>query len=114
MSRNSLPSDFPAEISIAFQEGLHKGRTSYWAHFEHGGKHYKLVMTGGVHPRIGDVWIVYPQFSPNGHIIFVALYKPFEDEDVWSNYDHDDAAYDDFRERQEELWWERMEERDPH
>jgi len=52
--------------------------------------------------------IVYPQFSPNGHIVFVALYKPFSDEDVWSNYEHDDAAYDDFREHQEELQWERM------
>jgi len=43
-----------------------------------------------------------------------ALYKPFSDEDVWSNYEHDDAAYDDFREHQEELQWERMEERDRH
>ena len=114
MSRNSLPSDFPAEISIAFQEGQYKGCTSYWAHFEHGGKHYKLVMTRSAYPRPCDMRIVYPQFSPNGHIVFVALYKPFSDEDVWSNYEHDDAAYDDFREHQEELQWERMEERDRH
>ena len=105
MTVNKLPADFPNQITVAFQEGHYKGERQYWAPFEHKGSHYKLVMTGGASPRPGDVGTVYVDHSPNGHIVFCTLYKPSDNED----YQDDDFDYDAHRERQEELYWERME-----
>ncbi len=104
MTVNQLPADFPATVVATFQEGQYKGDKQYWAPFEHAGKHYKLVMTGGASPAPGYPRTVYPQNSPNGHIVFCTLYPVRDDEE---DYYDDDFDIDAWRERQEEYYWER-------
>lgn len=105
----NLPQDFPTEIRSSFRQETYKGRLQRVAHFEYKGKRYKLVVTGGVYPSPGHTYTVYPDNSPNGHIVFVRLYKKKREEELWSNYDDLDFDYDAWRERQEELYWEREE-----
>lgn len=101
---NKLPTDFPTEITIAFEVSEHKGQHQYQAQFQHNGKRYKLVMTGGAYPPPGDTRTVYPQNSPNGHIVFCTLYPKSDDDDLRNSAFDIDGQ----RERWEEIYWDRL------
>ncbi len=67
-----LPADFPANIVITVREGVHLRQVQWWAPYEFDGKNYKLIINPPRRQSIaaGEEWEVYPEHSPNGHIIF--------------------------------------------
>lgn len=70
MSTNSLPFGSPT-IVVTVREGFHNRQQQLWAPYEIDGKHYKLVLNARRQvPVAGEEWEVFPEHSPNGHIVF--------------------------------------------
>lgn len=69
-----LPANFPQTITAKVQEGEHLRQRQLWAPFVHAGKNYKLVLQyRWLTPAVGEEWEVFPEHSPNGHIVFCQL-----------------------------------------
>ncbi len=70
MSTNQLP--FSHTITVTVREGVHLRQVQWWAPYEFDGKNYKLIINPPRRQSIaaGEEWEVYPEHSPNGHIIF--------------------------------------------
>lgn len=69
---SQLPHDFPQTITVKVREGEHLRQRQLWAPFAHAGKTFKLIInpTRRNWPVVGEEWVVYPEHSPNGHIVF--------------------------------------------
>lgn len=65
-----LPRDLQQEIQVTVRKTTFRGKEQYQARY----KKYKIVMErapfGIIPMRDGDTWIVRPQKTPNGHIVF--------------------------------------------
>jgi hypothetical protein len=81
---NNLPAGLPGEFTIKLCEGSHRGLPQLWAFADHAGKQYRLVIAEGprglslYEPKAGEVWRVYPDHSPNGHVVFCRLIEKLE------------------------------------
>lgn len=81
MSSNNLPAGMPGEFAVTLKEGRHRGETQLWAPVTHDGKTYKLVLSGHIQgvrrapPRVGETWTVWPDRSPNGHVVFCTPHR---------------------------------------
>jgi hypothetical protein len=74
---NVLSFDFPRTVTIKLQQGTHNGRLQFFAPYQHGGKHCKLVVMSEClamkQCAHNETWEVSPLSSPNGHIVFCRL-----------------------------------------
>ncbi len=59
-------------ITVTVREGVHNSQRQLWAPYEFDGKNYKLIIEPPRRQSIsaGEEWEVYPEHSPNGHIVF--------------------------------------------
>jgi hypothetical protein len=84
---NNLPAGLPSDFTVKLCEGSHKGQPQLWAPAHHEGKSYRLVIAhdrrdlARHEPKAGEVWRVYPDHSPNGHVVFCRLTERLENAD---------------------------------
>lgn len=82
---NSLPAGMSGEFTVTLQEGRHQGESQLWAPVTHNGKTYKFVVSGQIEglrrlsPKAGETWLVWPDRSPNGHVVFCKPYRMSKD-----------------------------------
>jgi hypothetical protein len=74
-----LPDGFPEELTITLKKGIYNNLVQFWASFSHDGREHKLVISlaryYGPMCEAGETWLVRPENSPNGHIVFCRLVR---------------------------------------
>ncbi len=83
-NKQQLPAGLPGEFTVELQEGTHRGARQLWAPVSHDGHSYRLVMSGQipgvrVTPQAGETWTVWPDHSPNGHVVFCSPHRMVKD-----------------------------------
>jgi len=81
----TLPAGLPGSFTVQLQEGTHRGERQLWAPVSHDGHSYRLVISGqisgvrSVYPQAGETWDVWPDHSPNGHVVFCRPHRLMKD-----------------------------------